>query len=134
MLEETSKKGIYRGFALKFKEEIDRIVFEWGINHHGNGNMNWEGWATFPSVGKMFHYINITTSGASQRAYVLPKFRYSDHVMDLTQSPFRVYFRNREGMDLFMELVMLEVAEQEEYRKDREEAGVPECITLKFAD
>lgn len=134
MLEETSKKGIYRGFDKKDKTIVDGITFSWGINHHGNGNTNFSGSAIFPSIGKLFHYLNIVL-GRIEVFYKVPKFSIDKHVSCLSNNnPCQLHFAGNEGYDLFIELVMLEVAEQEEYRKDREEAGVPECITLKFAD
>ena len=134
MLEKTSKEGVYRGYQPQFNEEIESIKFEYGLNHHGNGNRNWTGCATFPSVGKMFHYLNIITSGANERPYKMPEFRYDFHVNLLAQSPFRIHFRSNEGLTLFLRLVQLEVEEQDQLRIEREEAGVPEIMTMKFAE
>lgn len=113
MLEETSKKGIYRGFDKKDERTVDGIQFSWGINHHGNGNTNYSGSAKFPSIGKLFHYFNIIL-GRFEVSYALPEFSIDKHVKSLTNdNPNQLHFSGKEGYDIFLEIVTLEAKAKE---------------------
>lgn len=131
MLEETSKKGIYRGYQQLSKEKVNGIEFEIGKSHHGNGNTNFVGTARFRSVGQMIHFLNIIQG----RNWVekAPDFSFDQNIHSVSQDPFAFNFRSREAIDQFKELVIAEKEEQDELRREREEAGIEEPVLVKFS-
>lgn len=134
MLENTSKNGIYRGFDKKEEKIVDGIIFSWGTNHHGNGNTNFSGTAIVPSVGKLFHLLN-TSLGRFEVDYKIPDFCFDKHVKSLSnENNPQLHFSSKEGYNLFLQLAMLDQEAREEQQKEREEAGVPKIMKMKFAE